>query len=51
MTNLQKWKQDLSELLKDLTNQAELNEGDLLVVGCSTSEVIGEKSVRPAQKK
>lgn len=43
MTNLQKWKQDLSELLNDLSNQAELNAGDLLVVGCSTSEVIGEK--------
>lgn len=43
MTNLQKWKKDLSDLLSDLNAQADLQEGDILVVGCSTSEVIGEK--------
>ncbi len=43
MTNLQKWKKDLSDLLSDLNAQADLQEGNILVVGCSTSEVIGEK--------
>lgn len=43
MTNLQTWKQDLSDLLEDLQAQAKLGDGDILVVGCSTSEVIGEK--------
>lgn len=43
MTKLQDWMQDLSCLLSDLTAQSDLQEGDILVVGCSTSEVIGEK--------
>lgn len=43
MTKLQQWMQDLSDLLTDLISQADLQKGDILVVGCSTSEVIGEK--------
>ncbi|WP_226671464.1 TIGR01440 family protein [Metabacillus litoralis] len=43
MTNLETWKQDLTFLLVDFQKQAKLSSGDLLVIGCSTSEVIGEK--------
>lgn len=43
MTNLETWQQDLSDLLTDFQAQAKLKKNDLLVIGCSTSEVIGEK--------
>lgn len=43
MTNLEKWQQDLQILLDDFQTQAEIENGDLIVIGCSTSEVIGEK--------
>ncbi|MBM7605322.1 uncharacterized protein (TIGR01440 family) [Metabacillus crassostreae] len=43
MTNLEMWKQDLTALLVDFQKQAKLEKEDLLVIGCSTSEVIGEK--------
>lgn len=37
------WKEQLQQVLNDLQDQAELKKGQILVVGCSTSEVIGEK--------
>ncbi|TYS69643.1 TIGR01440 family protein [Sutcliffiella horikoshii] len=37
------WKEQLQQLLNDLQEQAGLKKGQILVVGCSTSEVIGEK--------
>jgi uncharacterized protein (TIGR01440 family) len=43
MTNLEIWQQDLSKLLVDFNAQANLGKDDIVVIGCSTSEVIGEK--------
>ncbi|NLP51778.1 TIGR01440 family protein [Bacillus sp. RO1] len=37
------WKEQLQQMLNDLQDQAGLKKGQILVVGCSTSEVIGEK--------
>jgi uncharacterized protein (TIGR01440 family) len=37
------WKEQLEQVLADLQEQAQLKKGQLLVIGCSTSEVIGEK--------
>lgn len=39
----EEWKEQLVQALQDLQEQAALKKGQLLVVGCSTSEVIGEK--------
>lgn len=36
-------KDDAYNLVKELIEESELQEGDLLVVGCSTSEVMGNK--------
>lgn len=43
MSDIQAWKKDLQIVLSDLEKQASLNPADLVVVGCSTSEVVGEK--------
>lgn len=43
MDELALWKQQLHTALTDYQEQAHLQEGDLFVVGCSTSEVIGER--------
>jgi uncharacterized protein (TIGR01440 family) len=43
MGNLERLQQDLTDLLTDLTTQANLQKGEIVVIGCSTSEVIGEK--------
>lgn len=43
MTNIQEWQAQLTTILNDLEKQASFKAGDLLVIGCSTSEVIGEK--------
>lgn len=44
MTNdLELWKQQLEQVLADLSEQTTLSNEQLLVIGCSTSEVIGEK--------
>ena len=40
---MQEWGDELREALADLHAQANLQKGQLLVVGCSTSEVIGER--------
>jgi uncharacterized protein (TIGR01440 family) len=37
------WKEQLSQALTDLQAQASLRSGQVLVIGCSTSEVIGER--------
>lgn len=37
------WKQQMEQLLMDVEQQANLKENDLFVIGCSTSEIIGEK--------
>ncbi|WP_078378611.1 TIGR01440 family protein [Sutcliffiella halmapala] len=39
----EEWKEQLVQALQDLQDQASLTKGQLLVIGCSTSEVIGEK--------
>ncbi|QFT90938.1 hypothetical protein FIU87_20020 [Bacillus sp. THAF10] len=39
----EQWRTELQQVLKDLQHQAQLKTGQLLVVGCSTSEVIGER--------
>lgn len=43
MTNLHDLRQDLAQALNEFEQQVEFSEGELFVVGCSTSEVIGEK--------
>lgn len=37
------WRGQLHQVLADLQEQAQLKKGQVLVVGCSTSEVIGER--------
>lgn len=41
--NLQIWREELAAILDDLRNQITFRPGQLFVVGCSTSEVMGEK--------
>jgi uncharacterized protein (TIGR01440 family) len=43
MTNLDDWQKDLVHLVEDFCAQANVNKDDIVVIGCSTSEVIGEK--------
>jgi len=43
MSNLQTWKEDLADIIHDFMNQVSFRKGQQLVIGCSTSEVIGEK--------
>jgi uncharacterized protein (TIGR01440 family) len=40
---MQEWEKELEIILTDFNEQAALKPGQLLVVGCSTSEVIGER--------
>ncbi|MFS0774676.1 TIGR01440 family protein [Neobacillus sp. 3P2-tot-E-2] len=40
---IQVWEKELETILFDFQNQANLKPGQLVVVGCSTSEVIGER--------
>ncbi|WP_096156348.1 TIGR01440 family protein [Bacillus sp. FJAT-45066] len=40
---MQEWVDELKQALADLHSQANLQKGQLLVIGCSTSEVIGER--------
>lgn len=37
------WQQQMEQLLLEVEQQITFSKDDLLVVGCSTSEVIGEK--------
>ncbi|MBD1383464.1 TIGR01440 family protein [Metabacillus arenae] len=43
MTDLQNWQEDLQTILDEFKNQTDFSKGDLIVIGCSTSEVIGQK--------
>ncbi|MDQ0232134.1 TIGR01440 family protein [Metabacillus malikii] len=43
MEYLDKWQRELTVIFSDLQAEAQLKRGDLLVIGCSTSEVIGER--------
>ena len=40
---LRKIKEEAAKVTKELLLQAKLDKGDILVVGCSSSEVVGEK--------
>ncbi|WP_100333022.1 TIGR01440 family protein [Bacillus alkalisoli] len=40
---MREWVDELKQALADLHDQANLQKGQLLVIGCSTSEVIGER--------
>jgi uncharacterized protein (TIGR01440 family) len=40
---IEEWEKQLATILTDFQEQAGLKKGQLLVVGCSTSEVIGER--------
>jgi uncharacterized protein (TIGR01440 family) len=40
---IQVWEKELETILSEFQNQASLKPGQLVVVGCSTSEVVGEK--------
>lgn len=41
--DLLQWTKEFELILKEYTNQVSLTSNDLLVIGCSTSEVIGQK--------
>jgi uncharacterized protein (TIGR01440 family) len=43
MTTIGEWKNQLRTMLADLEEQSSFRAGNIFVVGCSTSEVIGEK--------
>jgi uncharacterized protein (TIGR01440 family) len=40
---IQVWEKELETILSEFQSQASLKQGQLVVVGCSTSEVVGEK--------
>ncbi|WP_328797275.1 TIGR01440 family protein [Heyndrickxia sporothermodurans] len=42
-TDLLLWKEQLKEIIYDFSSQVTFKQGQILVIGCSTSEVIGEK--------
>ncbi|MDQ0857055.1 uncharacterized protein YwlG (UPF0340 family) [Bacillus sp. V2I10] len=43
MTTIGEWKNQLRTMLADLEEQSSFRAENIFVVGCSTSEVIGEK--------
>lgn len=43
MLQLKEWEHDLSVLLQEFQQQARLQKGQTVVIGCSTSEIAGEK--------
>lgn len=43
MTTIHDWKNQLHTMLTDLEEQSSFQAGHVFVIGCSTSEVIGEK--------
>ncbi|WP_453992978.1 TIGR01440 family protein [Bacillus nitroreducens] len=43
VANLEVWRGQFRTILSEFTENASLKKGELLVVGCSTSEVIGER--------
>ncbi|GLY09012.1 UPF0340 protein [Bacillus badius] len=43
MLQLKEWEQQLDRLLQEFQQQARLQKGQTVVIGCSTSEIAGEK--------
>jgi uncharacterized protein (TIGR01440 family) len=43
MTDVKKWEKQLSTILQEFNEQVTLKKGDVFLIGCSTSEVIGKK--------
>ncbi|WP_433745398.1 TIGR01440 family protein [Falsibacillus pallidus] len=43
MGDLSQWQSQLREILDSFAKQADLRKGQVFVIGCSTSEVIGQK--------
>jgi uncharacterized protein (TIGR01440 family) len=41
--SIESWEKELESILKEFSGQANLSPGQLVVIGCSTSEVIGKK--------
>ncbi len=41
--DLKQWKYQLQQILEDFRKQVTLSEEEIVVIGCSTSEVMGEK--------
>lgn len=41
VSEFDRWKSDLQQLLKEFNKEADMKENQLLVIGCSTSEVAG----------
>lgn len=40
---IQQWEAELNSILHEFQDQAQLKQGQVLVIGCSTSEIIGKK--------
>jgi len=40
---VEQWESELKEILDDFNGQAQLKSGQILVIGCSTSEIIGKR--------
>jgi uncharacterized protein (TIGR01440 family) len=40
---IEQWEAELSSILTDFNDQVQLKKGQVLVVGCSTSEIIGKR--------
>lgn len=40
---IEQWEAELKSILADFNGQAQLKKGQVLVVGCSTSEIIGQR--------
>jgi uncharacterized protein (TIGR01440 family) len=40
---IEQWEAELNSILNEFQDQAKLKQGQVLVVGCSTSEIIGKK--------
>lgn len=43
MTDVRQWEQQLSKILQEFNEQVTLKKGDVFLIGCSTSEVMGKK--------
>lgn len=43
LTDLPKWEQQLQQILQEFKQQTKLQSGQVFLVGCSTSEIVGEK--------
>ena len=43
MLTVSDWKNELTEILDEFQKQANLQKGQIFVIGCSTSEIVGER--------